>query len=315
MEDNFVFIFFIREWQKQGKILLHCLASSFHQILKEYQGKISDSIVNQRFLSPYCVKIQLWLQRLYVSAFSAFSWGYKLTTQRPSSPKPSASSVNSCVNLLIEQRLEMKLQAAYRCLEAVQLPGLLLAPGRPLPARLVLSFKVTIELVAPPELLQAGGERVREALGDIVQDVVRQPLRGHQGLGGCVGWGQQQHQPPEEFWTLPYPQLKEHLQNRLGSALCAPGKAGSLQSKCTDTPWENIPWPAAGTLKNCKNLLTVSEGYSRAREVQILWTLTNNSLMKDIKCNYAQKVVRVQNLIFSSAGFTICCNLHIPYSA
>lgn len=93
----------------------------------------------------------------------------------------------------------MKLQAAYRCLEAVQLPGLLLAPGRPLPARLVLSFKVTIELVAPPELLQAGGEGVREALGDIVQDVVRQPLRGHQGLGGCVGWGQQQHQPPEEF--------------------------------------------------------------------------------------------------------------------
>lgn len=55
----------------------------------------------------------------------------------------------------------MKLQAAYRCLETVQLPGLLLVPGWPLQARLMLSFKVAIKLVAPPELLQAGSVGVR----------------------------------------------------------------------------------------------------------------------------------------------------------
>lgn len=55
----------------------------------------------------------------------------------------------------------MKLQAAYRCLETVQLSGLRLCPGWPFQARLMLSFEVAIELVAPLELLQAGRVGVR----------------------------------------------------------------------------------------------------------------------------------------------------------
>lgn len=93
----------------------------------------------------------------------------------------------------------MQLQAAYRCLETVQLSGLLLAPGWPLQARLVLGFEVAVELVAPLELRQAGRVRVRQALGHVAQDVVRQPLWARRGLGGCVGWGEQQRQPPEKF--------------------------------------------------------------------------------------------------------------------
>lgn len=93
----------------------------------------------------------------------------------------------------------MQLQAAYRCLETAELSGLLLGPGRPFQARLVLSFEVAVELVAPPELLQAGGVRVGQALGRVAQDVVRQPLWGRRGLGGRVGRGEQQRQPPEEF--------------------------------------------------------------------------------------------------------------------
>lgn len=93
----------------------------------------------------------------------------------------------------------MQLQAAYRCLETVQLSALLLAPGCPLQARLVLSFEVAVELVAPAELGQAGGVRVREALAHVAQDVVRQPLRARRGLGARVGRGEQQRQPPEKF--------------------------------------------------------------------------------------------------------------------
>lgn len=93
----------------------------------------------------------------------------------------------------------MKLQAAYHCVQTAQLSALLLGPGWPLQARLMLCFEVAIELVAPLELLQAGGVGVRQALGHIAQDVVGQPLRGHQGLGGCIGWGEQQRQPPEKF--------------------------------------------------------------------------------------------------------------------
>lgn len=93
----------------------------------------------------------------------------------------------------------MELQAAYRCVETVQLSALLLGPGWPFQARLVLGLKVAIELVAPLELLQAGGVGVGQALGHIAQDVVGQSLRGRQGLGGCVGWGEQQRQPPEKF--------------------------------------------------------------------------------------------------------------------
>lgn len=93
----------------------------------------------------------------------------------------------------------MQLQAAHRCLETAQLPGLPLGPGWPFQARLMLGFEVAIELVAPLELLQAGGVGVGQALGHIAQDVVRQPLRGHRALGGRVGWGEQQRQPPEKF--------------------------------------------------------------------------------------------------------------------
>lgn len=128
--------------------------------------------------------------------FFAFNWGHKLTTQRTSSPSPS---VNSGVNSLIEQGLEVQLQAAHGCLQAVELPALLLAPGCPLQARLVLRLEVAVELVAPAELGQAGGVRAGEALGHVAQDAVRQPLRARRGLGARVGRGEQQRQPPEKL--------------------------------------------------------------------------------------------------------------------